>query len=165
MNTRTEAYRGRLRNGEDDLSWMDVNSEWGVRAQPSKRGLTLNDINVGSYGAIPENASESLSYTPGGADFNPSELPNIGYTLNTRAEVWAENLGKLYEEAVRGSRVQPGIFRGTPWHCYPTILNTPCASWPRSLPKSSSSRATFPEAGWDKSTTPSTKPSSSWPPR
>ena len=24
----------------------------------------------------------------------------MGYTLNTRAEAWAENMGKLYEEAV-----------------------------------------------------------------
>ncbi len=86
MSTRTEAYREMLRNGEYDLSWMEVDSEWGVRAQPSKRGLTLNDINVGSYGVIPEDASESLSYAPRGADFDPSELPDIGYSLNTRAE-------------------------------------------------------------------------------
>jgi hypothetical protein len=120
MSTRTEAYRERLRNGEYDLSWMNVDSEWDVRAQPSKRGLTLNDINVGSYGVIPENASESLSYAPRGADFNPSELPNIGYTLNTRAEVWAENLGKLYEEAVAR---QWSSTRDIPWNTLAPLPN------------------------------------------
>ena len=50
---RTQAYREKLRNGEFDLGWMQAKSEWGVKATPSKRGLTLNDINVGSYGVIP----------------------------------------------------------------------------------------------------------------
>ena len=62
MSERTQAYREKLRNGEYDLSWMNVDSEWGVRAQPSKRGLTLNDINIGSYGVIPQDASASLSF-------------------------------------------------------------------------------------------------------
>ena len=43
----TQAYRERLRNGEFDLEWMQAGSEWGIRATLSKRGLTLNDINVG----------------------------------------------------------------------------------------------------------------------
>src|ERR671923_1220141 len=64
MSERTQAYREKLRNGEYDLGWMQVNSEWGVRATPSKRGLTLDDINVGSYGVIPADASESLSFAP-----------------------------------------------------------------------------------------------------
>jgi hypothetical protein len=75
---------------------MHVNSEWGVRARPSKRGLTLTDINVGTYGVIPKDASHSLSFAPRGADFDPVDLPSMGYTLNTRAEVWADNLGMLY---------------------------------------------------------------------
>ena len=28
MSARTQAYREKLRNGEYDLSWMHVNSEW-----------------------------------------------------------------------------------------------------------------------------------------
>ena len=39
---RTQAYREKLRNGEFDLGWMQAKSEWGVKATPSKRGLTLN---------------------------------------------------------------------------------------------------------------------------
>jgi hypothetical protein len=58
--TRTQEYREKLRNGEYDLGWMHPNSEWGVKATPSKRGLTLTDINIGSYGVIPEDASGSL---------------------------------------------------------------------------------------------------------
>src|SRR5688500_5679518 len=113
MSARTQAYREKLRNGEYDLSWMHVNSEWGVKATPSKRGLTLDDINVGSYGVIPEDVSDSLSFAPRGADFDADDLPSMGYTLNTRAEAWAENMGKLYEEAVAR---QWSSTRDIPWH-------------------------------------------------
>jgi hypothetical protein len=113
MSARTQAYREKLRNGEYDLSWMHVNSEWGVKATPSKRGLTLDDINVGSYGVIPEDVSDSLSFAPRGADFDADDLPSMGYTLNTRAEAWADNMGKLYEEAVAR---QWSSTRDIPWH-------------------------------------------------
>jgi len=112
MSARTQAYREKFRTGEYDLSWMAVYSEWGVKAIPSKRGLTLDDINIGSYGTIPA-ASDSLSFAPRGADFAAADLPSMGYTLNTRAEVWGENMGKLYEEAVAR---QWSSTRDVPWH-------------------------------------------------
>jgi hypothetical protein len=112
MSERTQAYREKLRNGEYDLSWIQVNSEWGVKATPSKRGLTLDDINVGSYGVIPAMGS-SGSFVPRGADFDPLDLPDMGYTINTRAEAWGENMGKLYEEAVAR---QWSSTRDVPWH-------------------------------------------------
>jgi hypothetical protein len=120
MSEKTQAYREKLRNGEYDLSWMNVDSEWGIRAKPSKRGLTLNDINIGSYGVIPKDASASLSFAPRGADFDPAELPSMGYTLNTSAEVWAENMGKLYEEAVAR---QWSSTRDIPWDMLEPLPN------------------------------------------
>ena len=110
---RTQAYREKLRNGEFDLEWMQARSEWGMRATPSKRGLTLNDINVGSYGVIPEEVPDSRCFAPRGADFNAAEMPSMGYSLNTRAEAWAENMGTLYEEAVAR---QWSSTRDIPWH-------------------------------------------------
>ena len=86
----------------------------------SKRGLTLNDINIGTYGIIPEDASNSLSFAPRGADFNPDELPDMGVTVNTRAEAWADNLGKLYEEAVAR---QWSSTRDIPWHTLEPLPN------------------------------------------
>ena len=35
-----------------DLSWMDQNGEWGTRAEPGRNGLTLADIQIGTYGAV-----------------------------------------------------------------------------------------------------------------
>lgn len=75
MSHRTEEYRQRLKRGEYDLSWMHLNSEWGVRARPSKRGLTLTDINVGTYGVIPKDASHSLSFAHAGRILTPRICP------------------------------------------------------------------------------------------
>ena len=33
-----------------DLSWLDLNQTWGMQAKPGKRGLTLDEINIGPYG-------------------------------------------------------------------------------------------------------------------
>ena len=55
--------------GEDnnlDLSWLDTRGEWGVRAEPSKRGLTLGDIQLGSYGE-PGDHSDNMTGRPRGA--------------------------------------------------------------------------------------------------
>ena len=33
-----------------DLSWLDVDQQWGMKAKPGKRGLTLDEVNIGAYG-------------------------------------------------------------------------------------------------------------------
>ena len=38
---------------ELDLSWLEPGTEWGVRATAGRRGLTLDEINIGSYGDAP----------------------------------------------------------------------------------------------------------------
>jgi hypothetical protein len=92
-------YFEKLRRGEYDLGWLRSRSEWGVKPTPSARGLTLNDINVGSYGVVPDEASHT-GYAPRGCDFDPADSPSMGYTLNRKTEIWANNAAKLYEEAV-----------------------------------------------------------------
>jgi hypothetical protein len=36
------------------MKWARVETERGVRARPGKKGLTIDAINVGSYGVVPE---------------------------------------------------------------------------------------------------------------
>ncbi len=92
-------YLERAQRGEFDLGWLrSTNSEWGVRATPSKTGLTLRDISIGSYGLIPEHAPRR-SMAPRGSDVEVG-VPDLGYTINDRAEVWSDNVMDLYEEAV-----------------------------------------------------------------
>ena len=55
---------------------------------------------------------------PRGADLTAAEMPSMGYSLNTRAEAWAENMGTLYEETRGSSAVarQWSSTRDIPWH-------------------------------------------------
>ena len=105
------SYLERSARGEFDLGWLrNTDSEWGVTAVPSKTGLTLRDISIGSYGEIPVHAP-LRTMAPRGSDIE-SDVPDMGYTVNDKAEVWSDNVLDLYEEAV--SR-QWSATRDIPW--------------------------------------------------
>ncbi|HEY2485640.1 MAG TPA: hypothetical protein VGI36_10850, partial [Candidatus Binataceae bacterium] len=97
--------------GTPDLGWMDNMAEWGVRAKPGNLGLRLKDIQIGTYGEIPDHGGEHRSMAPRGAVI-PEGLPSLGFTLNEKAEVWADNAAELYEEAVAR---QWSSARDIPW--------------------------------------------------
>ena len=44
-----------------DLSWMDQTGERGMSAKPGRRGLTIEEINKGSYGESPEWSKSSTA--------------------------------------------------------------------------------------------------------
>ncbi len=95
-----------------DWSWLQgARSEWGVHPKPSSRGLTLMDIAVGSYGDVPDNPRQR-SMAPRGADVDDG-MPDMGYIVNTKSGVWAENVSELYEEAVAR---QWSAARDIPWN-------------------------------------------------
>lgn len=84
-----------------DFSWMKVPTEWGIRARASdpKMGLTIGDLNVGTYGDIPDvwyNRSEIAR----GSYPNPVN-EDMGYTIFEKAIVWADCCVPLYEDAIR----------------------------------------------------------------
>jgi hypothetical protein len=102
-----------LRNGKFDLGWMHANpGGWGTKATPSRTGLTLDDINVGPYGVVPDVGEAHGSMAPRGSEI-PPETPSLGtYDIDEKAIVWAENAGSLYEEAVAR---QWSSARDVPW--------------------------------------------------
>jgi hypothetical protein len=111
------AYLERAQQGRFDWGWLEqTRSEWGVRARPSKVGLTLRDIAVGSYGDVPDHPPRR-TMAPRGSEVDP-DVPDMGYTINEKSEVWADNLLDLYEEAV--SR-QWSATRDIPWGELPEL--------------------------------------------
>jgi len=82
-----------------DLSWLDPGTEWGIRAKPGRRGLTLDDINVGSYGDAPDQ-SQAHTMRPRGAATRDA-VPRLGYFVKGKADTWSQNASLLYEEAVQ----------------------------------------------------------------
>ena len=82
------------------LGWMNDSLAWGTKARPGKKGLTLEDINLGIYGRVPEQ-SEEMTRMPRGA-FHVPGLPRLEfYPLSKKSDIWANNAGTLYEEAIQ----------------------------------------------------------------
>src|SRR6266540_1260100 len=58
------------------LEWLNPGTEWGVRAEPGRKGLTLDEINKSSYGEVPE-VSYNFTGRPRGGAARP-EAPRLG---------------------------------------------------------------------------------------
>jgi hypothetical protein len=82
-----------------DLSWMENTGERGFWAKPGRRGLTLEEINQGAYGVVP-NESDALTMAPRGAATR-NDVPRIGYHIRKKSDTWSQNAAMLYEEGVQ----------------------------------------------------------------
>ncbi len=96
--------------GNLTLEWYGVENAR-LRARPAdpKRGLTYQDCDLGAYGysAIPELLRDRSSMAARGSVLVP-RLPDLGYTINRRSDVWADNVVALYEEA-KARRWTPAV--------------------------------------------------------
>jgi len=81
------------------LEWMNVPTEWGTRARPTKKGLTIEAINVGKYGDVPETWEYQTEMPRGAVPILGVE--GMGYSVYEKQELWADNAGDLYEEAIQ----------------------------------------------------------------
>jgi hypothetical protein len=101
-------------SGNLTLGWYDADAVR-LRARPRdpQRGLTYEDCNLGPYGydAIPEFVRDRNSMAARGSVLVPG-LPDLGYTVNRRSDVWADNVAALYEEA-KARRWAPAV--DVPW--------------------------------------------------
>ncbi len=84
---------------ELSLAWMRVPTEWGIRAKPTKHGLTIDAINVGKYGEVPDVWKYNTEMPRGAVPIGGVEA--MGYTIFEKQELWADNAGALYEEAIQ----------------------------------------------------------------
>ncbi len=82
-----------------DLSWLNLDQAWGIAAKPGKRGLTLDEVNIGPYGPNGD-GSHDQTLRPRGAAAREA-VPRTGYYLDKKADVWSDNATMLYEEAVQ----------------------------------------------------------------
>jgi len=81
------------------LEWMKIPTAWGTRAKPTKKGLTIEAINVGKYGEVPD-LWEYQTEMPRGA-VPITGVEGMGYSIYEKQELWSENAGDLYEEAIQ----------------------------------------------------------------
>ncbi|MEX2238843.1 MAG: hypothetical protein WEB00_15065 [Dehalococcoidia bacterium] len=93
-----------------DLGWMKVPTEWGIRVRPGKHGLRMHELNVGTYADIPD-VWQNQTEMPRGA-FAIEGVTAMGYSVYEKQELWADNAGELYEEAIQ-RRWSPAV--DVPW--------------------------------------------------
>ena len=84
---------------EPGYAWMPRTLEWGVRVKPGAKGMTMQGLNVGIYGEVPDRWDEQTRM-PRGA-YPMAGIPPIGFALREKREVWADNAADLYEEAIQ----------------------------------------------------------------
>ena len=74
--------------------------EQGLKPTPSADGMRLSDVDIGSYGNVPD-VWDLQNDTPRGTRPVPGLHMPAGYSIYDRHEVWADGVGDLYEDAIR----------------------------------------------------------------
>src|SRR5262249_5227265 len=100
--------------GNLTLEWYGVeNARLQARPAEPERGLTYQDCNLGPYGydSIPDLVRDRNSMASRGSVLVP-KLPDLGYTINRKSDVWSDNVCALYEEA-KSRRWAPAV--DVPW--------------------------------------------------
>jgi hypothetical protein len=82
------------------FNFIRTRSERGVRATPGPDGLTLDRINIGSYGQVPDMWPYENDAPRGSHPSEDNYLPG-SYTIFDKSEVWAEGVDVLYEDAIK----------------------------------------------------------------
>ena len=117
--------------GNLTLHWFNARTEK-IKATPgdSRRGLTYQDLDIGSYGysLIPEFVRDQQSMVARGSE-KIGKLPDMGYLVNRKSDVWADNVTALYEES-KARRWAPAV--DVPWteldiHPLSSELENACA--------------------------------------
>jgi len=73
--------------------------DWGVRLPLRQEGkLDIRDWFSGRMGIVAEQAPSYIGFVPRGA-VAEAGVPDFGFTLNQKAQVWGDNLLDLYEQA------------------------------------------------------------------
>jgi len=83
-----------------NLNWARPTTELGIKARPGPNGLGMREINIGSYGYVPDRWPYEND-TPLGSHPTPGAYAPGSYSVYDKSEVWAEDVDLMYEEAIR----------------------------------------------------------------
>ena len=85
--------------GKAPFNIFNSPAEVGLKATPGPDGLRLRDINIGSYGIVPD-TWDLPNDAPRGTE-TTGQIMAAGYSIFDKAEVWSENAVDLYEDAIK----------------------------------------------------------------
>jgi hypothetical protein len=84
---------------QPSLDWLNADVEH-VKVLPGPDGLTLERIMVGRYGEVPDHWPHLTDFPRGASSGGPTMFA-ASYSINDKADVWADNAAALYEQAIR----------------------------------------------------------------
>lgn len=115
LDEATLELANQVMQGNLTLHWYDAKTEK-IKGKPAdlRRGLTYKDLDIGGYGytSIPEYLRNSQSMVARGSE-KWGKLPDMGYVVNRKSEVWSDNVTDLYEED-KARRWAPAV--DVPWN-------------------------------------------------
>ncbi len=86
--------------------------DWGIKIEPrEKSGLDMRDWFKGRLGEVPEEAPRNSGFVPRGA-VPEKGVPNFGFSLNRKNDIWADDIAELYQHATAN---QWDASRDIPW--------------------------------------------------
>src|SRR5437660_12529013 len=91
MTTETRTYPAL------QLDWLEPGTETGLQITPSRRGLSLEDVDKGSYGDPPDTTNVTTMRQRGSAP--RANSPRVLRRWDAKAEAWSASAAMLYEEA------------------------------------------------------------------
>lgn len=102
---RVEGFVTKVEANPERMSGLTFNfirgrGEKGIRAVPGEHGLGTPEINIGSYGQVPDHWPYEND-TPLGSHPNMESYLPGSYYIYDKSEVWAEGVDVLYEQAIR----------------------------------------------------------------
>jgi hypothetical protein len=77
--------------------WEYPRGDWDMRATPGRKGLTLADIDRGSYAPLADRSTTATMRQRGAVE--RPEAPRTGRRWDKKAETWSASIAMLYEEA------------------------------------------------------------------
>lgn len=83
-----------------NMNWARPTTELGIRAKPGPNGLGMPEINIGTYGHVPDHWPYEND-TPLGSHPTPGSYAPGSYSVYDKSEVWADGVDAMYEEAIR----------------------------------------------------------------
>jgi TusA-related sulfurtransferase len=105
-----------LRKGPAAPAWEQP--DWGIRLPRREGGrIDLRDWFQGRAGQVPDVAPTYYGFVPRGAVAEPG-MPPYPFTLNAKADVWADNIAGLYEQA---KAQQWNASEDIPWDQLPAL--------------------------------------------
>ncbi len=80
--------------------WARPSTQLGIRARPGVHGLGMREINVGTYGTVPDQWPYEND-TPLGSHPTPGAYMPGPYSIFAKSEVWADGADEMYEQGIR----------------------------------------------------------------